>query len=86
MTFAIFIIIFLALFLTVLNVLPTADALPSAFATSIDTIIGYMMAWNFIFPIQELLFCVGIIILVEVSIWFWKAFKWLLQIIRGGSS
>lgn len=86
MTFAIFIIIFLALFLAVLNFLPTADPLPTGFATSIDLIIGYMMSWNFLFPIQELLFCVGIIIGIEISIWLWKAFKWLLHIIRGSGN
>lgn len=85
MTFAIFIIIFLALFLAVLNALPVADTLPTAFTTSVDTIVGYMLSWNFLIPIQELLFCVGIIIVVELSIWFWKAFKWLLHIIRGGN-
>lgn len=86
MTFAIFIIVFLALFLAVLNVLPVASPLPTAFVTSVDSIVGYMMSWNFLIPIQELLFCVGIIIGVEVSIWFWKAFKWLLHIIRGNSN
>lgn len=85
MTFAIFIIIFLALFLAVLNFLPTADAISPQIADSIEMVVGFMLSWNFIFPINELLFCVGLIILVEFSIWIWKAFKWLLHIIRGGN-
>lgn len=83
MTFAIFIFLFLALLLTGLNLLPEAQPISENIQAGLEMIIGYMMAWNFLIPINELLICVGIIITIEFSIWFWKALKWVFNIIRG---
>jgi len=55
MTFAIFIFVFLVLFLAVLNVLPDSDVLSTSFSSSIELITGFMLSWNFLLPIQELL-------------------------------
>jgi len=87
MTFAIYIVLVLGLFTAILNILPVAAPLSPTFAASLTTIIGYMKAWNFMFPINELLFCVGIVTAAEIGIYSWKILKRVLGIVgsmRGG--
>jgi len=86
MTFAIFIILFFGLFIAVLNALPLAGALSPSISSSIILIVGYMKAWNFLFPITELLQCVLLVVAFELAIWVWHALKWVLHLIRGGTS
>jgi len=69
MTFAIFIVLALGLFVGLLNFLPVAQSLPSEFASSIIYVIGTMKAWDFLLPITELFVCVGIVVTYEVAIW-----------------
>jgi len=83
MTFAIFIVLVLGLFIAVLNALPVATAFSPAFSSSVLIIIGYMKAWNFLLPITELFVCVGIVLAFELAIWFWHAIKWTIHFIRG---
>jgi len=85
MTFAIFIILVLGLFIAILNILPTAAALGFSFAPSVATIVAYMNAWNFMFPIHELLYCVGIVVGLEIAIWVWKILMGTAKFIRGHS-
>jgi len=85
MTFAIYIILFIGLFLGVLNILPVAGVLNPAFASSVIVIIGYMKAWNFLLPISDLFICVGIVISFELVVWAWHALKWILHLFGLGS-
>lgn len=81
MTFAIFFVLILALFIAVLNVLPVASALPLAFSSALVSIIGFMKAWNFFFPITEIFICVGIVLTFDLIVWgfhwVWKVMKFL---------
>jgi len=86
MTWAIYIALFLALFIGVLNILPTAGALSPNIVAGISFVVGEMKAWNFLFPITELLICTGAVISLMVGIWVWHAFRWLLHLIRGSGS
>ena len=86
MTFAIFFILFLGLFIVVLNILPVAGALSPAIASSISLIIGYMKAWNFLLPIDTLFICVGTVLTFHIAVWGWQALKWVVSVLRGNQS
>jgi len=85
MTTAIFLILFFALFVAVLNWLPVATATNSAFLTSIATMVGYVKSWDFLFPITELFICVGIVVGFEVIVWGWNVMTWVLKKVRGAT-
>jgi len=87
MAFAVYVVLFIGLFIAILNILPVAGPLNPVFATSLTMIIGFMKAWDFLLPIHELLYCFGIIIGAELGIYGWKVFKRTMGIVgstRGG--
>jgi len=86
MTFAIYIVLFLGLFIAVLNFLPVAGDLPLALSDSLVLIVGYMKAWNAIFPIVELLLCVTVVGAYFLGLWLWHVLRGVLSIVRGHSS
>lgn len=86
MTTAIFLALFFIVFVAVLNWLPLAGATLPAFSTAITTLVGYMKAWDFLFPITELFICVGIVVSFEVIVWSWHALNYALKKIRGATS
>jgi len=85
MTFAIYIVLFLGLFVAVLNFLPLAGPLSPAIAESFVLIISSMKAWNFFFPIAELFICVGIILTYEIAVWVVAQTWRVVKFIRGHS-
>jgi len=85
MTTAIFLLAFFIFFVAVLNFLPTAGILNPVFATSVATVIGYMKAWNFLFPITELLWCVALVATYELVVWFVRVLAGTLKLIRGAT-
>jgi len=70
-----------------LNALPTYEEapLPPEIAQAFQTIYSYLLAWQDILPIVTLLYCVSIIALAQVLIFFWKAAIWALNAVRGSS-
>jgi len=85
MTFAIFIVLVLGLFIALLNILPLASAYAFSFTPSIATIVGYMKAWNFMFPITELITLVSAFVTFELAIWAWHVSWKVVKMIRGHS-
>jgi len=85
MTTAIFLILFFAFFIAGLNFLPVADTTPPVLITSIGTLVGYMKAWNFLFPISELFWAVSIFIGFELTMFIWYALNWVFRKIRGAT-
>jgi len=85
MTFAVFIVLALGLFIAVLNVLPTAAALGFSFKPAVMYIVGAMNAWNFMFPVHELFICVGIMVGLEITIWTVQTLWKTIKLIRGHS-
>jgi len=83
MTFAIFFVLSLGLFVGILNILPTAAPLAPTFVEAFSTIIAYMKYWNYLFPISELFISLGIVIGYEVSVWFVHALFSVYHKIRG---
>jgi len=85
MTFAIFIVLVLGLFIALLNILPSVESLGIPIGSSIATLISYARAWDFIFPIHETITLVGIVIAFEVSVWIWHVSWKIVKMIRGHS-
>lgn len=86
MTFALFISLFLALFIAVLNFLPTAAPLSPAVSSGFVLVIGFMKEWNWLFPITELFICVGVVLSYEILFWSWRALLGTAHLIRGTQS
>jgi len=85
MTFAIFIVLILGVFIALLNILPTVASLGFPVGSAIITIIGYMRAWDFLLPIHEILVLVLIVISFEISIWTWHVLWRVVKFLRGHS-
>jgi len=85
MSFAIFIVLVLGLFIGLLNMLPTAAALGLSFTPAISTIILYMRAWDFMFPIHELLLMLSVYVGLEITLWLWHVGMRTVRFIRGHS-
>ena len=85
MTFAIYIILVLGLFIAFLNIMPTAAAIGFSFTPAITTIVGYMKAWDFMFPIHELFILLSAFITFEIALWTWHTGWKVVKFIRGHS-
>jgi len=85
MTFAIFIVLVFGVFIALLNILPTVSSLGLPVGSALLIIIGYMRAWDFLFPIHEMLVLVGIVIAFELSIWTWHVLWRVIKFLRGHS-
>jgi len=86
MTFALFILVFGAFLLIILNLLPVATALPSEFASSFSTLVSTMKAWDSIFPISELLTVVSLVVTFHIAVLLFKLFRWVIHLIRGNNA
>lgn len=86
MTFAIYIILVLGVFIGLLNILPTATSLGINFQPAISTLAGYMMSFDFIFPIHELFLFLKLFIYLEIAIWTWKISIGIIKFLRGHSA
>jgi len=83
MTFAIFFVLILGLFIAFLNLLPVAGPLSFSFAPSVIAIINFMKAWDFMFPVHELFIMLGIFVGLELTLWGLKQLKGVIRFIRG---
>lgn len=86
MTFILFLLAFGAFMLVVLNLLPVSTPLPQPFVDSFNTIVGSMKAWDFIFPITELLTLVVLVTAFHVVVLLFKLFRWIIHVVRGSHS
>jgi len=85
MTFAIFIVLIFGVFIGLLNVLPDVTQFPIDATSSFGLIVGTMRAWDFFFPIHELLILVTAVIVFEVTVWFWHVSWRIVKFMRGHS-
>jgi len=85
MTFAIFIVLVLGVFIALLNILPPITAFSFDAGSAISMIIGYMRAWDFLLPIHETLLLMISMISFEVSIWVWHVSWKVVKMLRGHS-
>jgi len=85
MTFAIFIVLIFGVFVALLNILPPVATFGFAIGPALTLVIGYMKAWNFLFPVQEILVLVLLVIAFEVGIWTWHVSWRVIKFLRGHS-
>jgi len=85
MTFAIFIVLTLGVFIGLLNILPPITAFSFDATSPVIMVIGYMKSWDFLFPIKELLTLVTAFIIFELSIWVWHVMWRVVKFLRGHS-
>jgi len=86
MTFAIFFILILGLFIGGLNLLPTIGDSGTAVTNGIILLTGWLKTWNFILPISEMILAIKIIIYYELILWGWHAIKGIIKWFRGHSA
>jgi len=85
MTFAIFIVLILGVFIALLNVAPTAAALGINITPAVVSVFAYVKAWNFLFPISESLVLMGIMLNFEIAVWLWRNSARTIRFLRGHS-
>lgn len=85
MTLALFFVAFIGLFFGILNLLPVAGEIAPEIQNGLTLIVSNMKAWNALFPITELLVAVGIMAGFYTAKYTWRAIKWVIHIIRGGT-
>jgi len=85
MTFAIFIILVLGVFIGLLNVLPPVSAFPIDGGNALGSIVAFMKTWDFLLPVTEIMVLGGIVVAVELSIWVWRISMKVIRFIRGHS-
>jgi len=71
MTTLVFLALFFAFLIAVLNWLPVATPANSILVSSWSYFVGTMKAWNWLLPINELFICVGIVVAYETLMWSW---------------
>lgn len=85
MTLALFFVAFIGLFFAILNILPVAGEVAPGLQSGLTLIVSNMKAWDAFFPITELLIAVGIMMAFYLAKYGWRAIKWVIHIIRGGT-
>ena len=83
MTFAIYIVIIIGVFIAFLNLLPIATTIGFSFTPAVITIVGYMRAWDFMFPIHELFYFLGAFITIEIVLWSLRNGAKVIKFLRG---
>jgi len=73
-------VLFFAFFIGVLNILPTAQALPDGVSTAITLIYGYMQLFNFFFPIDTLVTVLLAAIAFQGAIYLWYVVRWIIAV------
>lgn len=71
-----------------LNALPDYDdyPLPEEIFSGIQTVLGYGMAWDDVFPFTTLMYCAFLMMTFQVAAYAWKGFRWVLGMARGGGT
>lgn len=73
-------IIFATYILTlVISLFPDSAGLSSSFQTSADTLGGYVGLINTLLPVDALAFAITTLITVQLSVFGFKTFKWVLS-------
>jgi len=79
--FAVVIGLFYSFIVALLNLMPAAAPLPEALAQAVLLIFGYMLLFNFFFPIDQLFIVLGLSLTLQGAILAWAATRWVVGII-----
>jgi len=64
---------------TFIGFFPSSTGLPDEVHTAASAIGGYFGIWDPVLPLDTLATCVGLIISVELGIFGFKTFKWIIS-------
>jgi len=85
MTFAIFFVLILGLFIGGLNLLPTIGDSGTAVTNGIILLTGWLKTWNFILPVDEVFQALRIVLWYEIVTWGMVATWRIIKFLRGNS-
>jgi len=63
----------------IISILPASSGFPTAAHTAMAGLGGYLAIWSPVLPITTLITCLGIVFSVEIAIFGFKTFKWILS-------
>jgi len=63
----------------IINVLPHGSGFPPEVHDAVTGLGGYLGIWSPIIPISTLATCVGLAFAVEIAIFGFKSFKWIVS-------
>ena len=68
------------------SLLPDASSypLPTDITNAITTIFGYVNAWSYLIDINDLMRVIGVIMVVELGVWLFNIFTWLMRLVLRG--
>jgi len=66
-----------------LNGMSTTPIFPTEFASSLQTIWGYITVWSYILPVTTFLSVLFLSLIFQSGFWGWRGIKWIIHIIRG---
>jgi len=76
----------LLLLTTVFLILPTSQGLPDGAFDAIQSVIGFLYAWDFILPVDTILTIFGLAVAFEVGVFLWRFIKWITHLVAGTSA
>jgi len=64
---------------SVISVFPVSTGFPTEVTTSISTLAGYVALINVLLPVPTLATIIGLLVSVEIAVFGFKTFKWLIS-------
>jgi len=72
-----------SLLISLFGILPQVTLVVTQFTSAITLIIGYMLAWDWMLPIHELLSLVLFEFTVDMVFWHWHVARYIIHFFRG---
>jgi len=69
--------------ITAVIVFLPSGSLPSEVVDAIQNIFGYLYMFDNLFPISDILTILGLYATFELLVYSWKAFNWLIRVLKG---
>jgi len=79
----IFLKLFLAVIMYVINLLPESTALPAAFQSGVTTVWAYVNNFSFLVPLSALQMCLAIALVFHAAVFGFKFVHWVIGKLRG---
>ena len=64
---------------TIINLLPEGGTLPTEWTDAVATMWGFVEAFEFLIPIDTLLWCLGIALTFHLGIFAFRVFNWIIN-------
>lgn len=67
-------------------ILPSSSGLPSSISNAIESMLGYLYAFSYIFPVNTLLTAIIIVGTFQAGIFVFKFFRYVFNLLRGSGA